>query len=93
MASATRICRVCGKTYEYCRTLKRIEGVFRWQDVACCPEHGSIYLAKIEASRAISKPTVDVVNLIKDTDEYNDVDILFEEDFNDSEDELDLIIK
>lgn len=52
MPTATRICKVCGKEYEYCHTLRRIEGVFRYQDVACCPEHGSIYLAEIEVSRA-----------------------------------------
>ena len=54
MATATKICRVCGKEYEACHTFKRITGVFRWQEVACSPECGSIYLAKIEASRAIS---------------------------------------
>ena len=47
MPTATRICKVCGKEYEYCHTLRRIEGIFRYQDVACCPEHGSIYLAEI----------------------------------------------
>lgn len=51
MATATRKCKVCGKDYEYCHSAKRSE-VFRWQDVACSPEHGSIYFAKIEASRA-----------------------------------------
>ena len=54
MATAIKVCRVCGKEYEACHTLKRIAGVFRWQDVACSPECGSIYLAKIEASRAVT---------------------------------------
>lgn len=47
MPTTTRICKVCGKEYEYCHTLRRVEGIFRYQDVACCPEHGSIYLAEV----------------------------------------------
>lgn len=52
MATGTRICRVCGMEYKYCKTNRR-EGIFRWQDVACSPEHGAIYFARIEASRAM----------------------------------------
>lgn len=84
MATATRVCKVCNKSYEYCRTLKPTEGVFRWQDVACCPEHGSIYLSKIRASRAASKNADTIMDI------YDDFDILFEEDFDDSEEELEL---
>lgn len=51
MATAIKKCRVCGKAYEACHTLRQNSGVFRWQDVACSPECGSIYLAKIEESR------------------------------------------
>lgn len=50
--SGKLICRVCGKEYDGCRTAKYISGQFRWQDVACCPEHGSIYLERIIASRS-----------------------------------------
>ena len=53
MASATKNCRMCGKEYEYCHTAMRIKGVFRWQDVACCPQHGSEYLSKIQESREV----------------------------------------
>lgn len=52
MAKATKICKVCGKTYEYCHTL-RPNSVFRWQDVACCPEHGNIYFTQIMESRGV----------------------------------------
>lgn len=52
MATGIRVCRVCGKEYKYCKTNRR-EGIFRWQDVACSPEHGAIYFARIEASRAM----------------------------------------
>lgn len=51
MAKAKRICKVCGAEYEYCHTAG-IKGVFRYQDVACSPEHGSIYLKKIMESRS-----------------------------------------
>lgn len=54
MADATKVCKVCGKTYPYCRSLRTAEGVFRWQDVACCQEHGSEYLAAVLKSRGQS---------------------------------------
>lgn len=56
MAKAKRICKVCGAEYEYCHTA-RANGVFRYQDVACSPEHGSIYLKRILDSRS-GKATV-----------------------------------
>ena len=56
MAKATKICKVCGKEYEYCHTASRIAGAFRWQDVACSPEHGSIYFAKVMESRTNDNP-------------------------------------
>ena len=96
MATAMKKCKVCGKEYEYCHTLRRVAGVFRWQDVACCPEHGSIYLAKIEASRADIKTATDSkldntpidysAELIEDDEDDDD---LFEDDFDeDEEDDL-----
>lgn len=51
MPKAIKICRVCGKEYEACHTNKSSNGTFRWQDVACSPECGAIYLAQIRASR------------------------------------------
>ncbi len=50
MAKGTRICRVCGEPYPYCKT--HAPGVFRWQDVACCPEHAAIYFDEVERARA-----------------------------------------
>ena len=47
MAKGTRICRVCGKEYEYCHSVKVWDGVNRWQDIACCPEHGAQYFAEV----------------------------------------------
>lgn len=54
MAKVIKVCKVCGKEYEACRTLKPNDGAFRWQDVACCREHGSIYLEAILKSRSAS---------------------------------------
>lgn len=99
MATAMMKCRVCGKEYEACHTLKRIAGVFRWQEVACSPECGSIYLAKIEASRAVTPTkkneavnnaevvedvTSDAYGVI-DYDEFEDDDfeVGFEDDLDD----------
>ena len=52
MTTGIMKCRVCGKEYEACRNAKRVDGVFRWQDVACSPEHGATYLSLIRESRA-----------------------------------------
>lgn len=87
MAKATKICKVCGKEYEYCHTARKTAGVFRWQDVACSPEHGSIYLAKVLESRSQNiKPSE---NKSIDSPIGNDIeyDELFEEDFEDNEEE------
>jgi len=56
MAKGTRICKVCGKEYEYCKTWLSTDK-FRYQDVACSPQCGAKYFAEIEASRA--KESVD----------------------------------
>lgn len=56
--AATKICKICGNEYEYCHTFRR-DTIFRWQDVACCVEHGNEYFARIAASRGdapASKP-------------------------------------
>lgn len=53
MVSAIKVCRVCGKEYESCRSANRNAGVFRWQEVACSPECGAIYLDRINESRNV----------------------------------------
>jgi hypothetical protein len=60
MALAKKVCRVCGNSYEACKSAKKEYGVFVWQEVACSPECGVIYLKQINESRAaataIDKP-------------------------------------
>lgn len=48
--SGTRICKICGKEYPYCKTHVDV-GMFRWQDVACSPEHATLYFEAIARSR------------------------------------------
>lgn len=55
MANGTRICKICGVEYPYCKTTF-VPGVFRYQDVACCAEHGQEYLAKVMDSRTEKTP-------------------------------------
>lgn len=50
MEKGKRICKICGEEYPYCTT-KTDPNKFRWQDVACCPEHAEEYLRKIEEAR------------------------------------------
>lgn len=103
MATATRICKVCGTEYEYCHTARRSAGVFRWQDVACSPEHGKIYLARIIKSRSKNQSdeiaetdaesenvsSAAVVDWVVVDDDIDNDDIVDDEEFDDEdEDEL-----
>lgn len=90
MASATRICKVCGKEYPYCQTLRQVAGIFRWQDVACTPEHGSEYLARVRAARGeiVEEPVVqNIAPEYLDDEEDDEYDALFEEDYDYDEDD------
>ena len=52
MAKGIKICKVCGKEYEACHTLRpNLNNEFRYQDVACCPEHGAEYLRRVLIAR------------------------------------------
>lgn len=87
MAKGIRICKVCGKEYEYCHTVRRDGNMFRWQDVACSPEHGSIYFARILESRANANRKNEPAVPPTDDDEIDDI---FEEEFDDGDDELEI---
>lgn len=80
MATATLVCRVCGKEYEACRNAKRVDGVFRWQDVACSAEHGAVYLDLIRKSRAKNR------NAVADNSE-NEAFALFDAEYTDEPDD------
>lgn len=83
MATAMKKCKVCGAEYEYCHTIRSgVAGVFRWQDVACCQEHGSIYLARIEASRSGNNVTVVDEEIYEDLIDHV-LEIVDEEDDDD----------
>lgn len=51
MPKGTRKCKICGCEYEYCRTMITDTGIFRWQDVACCQEHGAQYFQRVLEAR------------------------------------------
>lgn len=100
MPKATKICKVCGKEYEYCHTVRRVAGIFRWQDVACSPECGSTYLARIRASRAETSADMNVAatdaDVNKPVSDYSDLaecdgeDTWFEDDFDDEAEDCDM---
>ena len=75
MATAIKKCRVCGKEYEACHTLRHPSGSFRWQEVACSPECGSVYLSRIMSSRnnTISSPKTqdEAVYDIAESEDYD----------------------
>lgn len=92
MATAIKKCRVCGKEYEACHT-QRPSTVFRWQEVACSPECGSIYLARIEESRktvventtAKITESVELVNDIEDEIDEDEIENELDEYFDNAE--------
>jgi len=92
MATATLKCRVCGKEYEACRNAKRVDGVFRWQDVACSPEHGAVYLDLIRKSRAtehdaVANTSIEQAFALFEEEYLNDVeDDIVDDEFDDAED-------
>lgn len=86
MTTAIKKCRVCGKEYEACRSARRGDGIFRWREVACSPEHGAIYLAQVLAARESSSKQA--VNL--NDDDASEEDIVFTEDFEDSDEEIEI---
>lgn len=69
MPKVMKTCRVCGRSYEACRTVNNALGVFRWQDVACSPECGSVYLQKLNESRGIQTEEPDTKPAIAHVDE------------------------
>lgn len=69
MPRIKKVCRVCGKEYEACRTVSKTPDVFRWQEVACSPECGAKYLYQIQVSRGevkTSKTSENVTHSILD---------------------------
>lgn len=50
MASRTKKCKICGKEYKYCKS-EVPSGTYRWNDVACCKEHGEEYLRRVMSAR------------------------------------------
>lgn len=84
MPSGTRKCKICGCEYPYCKTIT--QNRFRYQDVACSPEHATEYFRKIELSRMTYTPAVDYsAGIIEDED-----DALFEEGFDDTAEEIEI---
>lgn len=61
MAKGTRKCKICGAEYPYCKT-PYVPGTFRYQDVACCAEHGQQYLAEVIKARSGNEAAADTDN-------------------------------
>ena len=61
MDKGKRVCKVCGKEYPYCKNWNNND-IFRWQDVACCEEHGKEYFAAVMRARGenVNEPKKEV---------------------------------
>ena len=89
MPKAIKKCRVCGKEYEMCHTARSSTVTFRWQDVACSPECGAIYLAQIKASRE-KKETFKESEEVYENEAKEDIADSIEEDTKPSEDKTEI---
>lgn len=87
MERSRLVCKNCGKLYNACRSLSAVSDTFRWQNVACSPECGSKYFAKVLAARARSANDLEAFALyeLEYQDEYDDE--IFDEDTEEEEDE------
>lgn len=62
MEKTTRICKICGREYPFCYTVRH-DNAFRWQDVACCPEHGTEYFKRVQIARGqLNEPAQPAAN-------------------------------
>ena len=69
MPKGIKYCKVCGSAYEYCKTMRSNPDMFRWQDVACCPEHGAQYLALVLKARGQKQDQQTAQDAVKGADE------------------------
>ena len=76
MERLRKICKLCGKEYEACFTPRVPGDGDRWQDVACCPEHGAEYIATVIAARLAAKGSVADETKDKITEEVDDVKVV-----------------
>lgn len=89
MPSGTRKCKICGCEYPYCKTVTQDR--FRYQDVACSPEHAAEYFRQIELSRQPNQPDTYRNDIL--IDDIDDEDELFENDFDDTAEEIEIETK
>ena len=86
---ANKICKVCGKEYVPCRSLRPGDGTFNWRVVACSPRCGEEYFRRVSVARGeISEESEPVemepqIEQDNDTFETFDADAEIETFFND----------
>lgn len=82
MPKQTKVCRVCGKTYDACGSART--GRVNWREVACSPSCGVRYFEMVGGSRvsnAAQKATdgdsaaADATHVDPDTEDEPTVDI------------------
>ena len=83
---ANKICKVCGKEYVPCRSIRPEDNTFNWRVVACSPKCGEEYFRQVAAARGMISEEQESVES-NTPDEYDndafDVDAEIETFFND----------
>lgn len=93
MPKVKRKCKNCGKEFEVCRSFYSDGREFRWQNITCSPECGAAYLSAILESRGLSQRCNEACNNVTaDNADEEFEDVMFEEDFEDGDDEPEIEI-
>lgn len=59
--AATKICKVCGKEYVPCKSIRPADTTFNWRVVACSPQCGEEYFRQVAVARGEVSEEVDSI--------------------------------
>ena len=51
-----KICRVCGKEFKPCRSIRPDDDIFNWRVIACSPKCGEEYFKQVATARGEISP-------------------------------------
>lgn len=78
MAERKRTCKICGKEYIPCRSLRNVDSLYNWRKVACSPKCGEEYFRQIAESR--KEPGTEDNTVIENSafDESAEIETIFD---------------
>lgn len=86
MPKNTKVCSVCGNTYESCKSVRTGRPVFNWREVSCSPECGQVYLEMVMESRNKKSEIIQeeasplTVEVLEEIDDEIEIDEFIDDD-------------